>query len=110
MGDGVSRSPGSLYVGCKKRKPAVDRGPVGEVLCPGVRWLRKWTFLKLQVMPLTEDRCVILPELCLFFSSSKSRASHSALLIGLMRVYFCLLVRSKRRISVKDFSRLVPPV
>lgn len=88
MGDGVSRSPGSLHVGCKKRKPDVDRGPGGEVLCPGVRWLRKRTFLKLQVMLLTEDRCVILPELCFFFPPPNPRDSHSALLIGLMMSLF----------------------
>ena len=71
-GDGVSRSPEGLYVGGKKRKPDMDRGPGGEVLCTGVRWLRKGTFLKLQVMPLTEDRCVIIARV-FFFSSSKSK-------------------------------------
>ena len=88
-GDGVSRSPEGLYVGGagKKRKPDMDRGPGGEVLYPGVRWLRKGTFLKFQVMPLTEDRRVIIARV-FFFLPPNPRDSDSALLIGLVMSLF----------------------
>lgn len=65
----------------------MDRGPGGEVLCPGVRWLRKGTFLKFQVMPLTEDRRVIIARV-FFFLPPNPRDSDSALLIGLVMSLF----------------------
>lgn len=73
MGAGVSRSPGSLHVGCKKRKPDVDRGPGGEVLCPGGEVAEKVDIFEITGDAFNRRPMCHIARVVLFFSSSKSK-------------------------------------